>query len=368
MSSYTQFSPKFTEGQIRYLANESDSIPGYLKCDGSIVSQATYPELYSAVGLLPNNLDFTPIANSSGVVTNTVIYGGGQYVRAGAGGSLATSPDGITWTARTSGTANSINELIYAGGQYVFVANSGIIGRSSDGVTWATTTTPSFTFNMLGVSYGGGLYLAVGVAGVAYTSPDAVTWTYKPTGTASTLYSAAYGLGYFVVATATGFIISTDGNSWTSVTSDSRVGPIYSIAFGNNLFVASDAYGTILTFSNPVSPTINAQKPFPIVGQRVRYNNGLFLYTGWRTSAAAFVFVSTDGFSWMQLNSNISNTVYDLCYDTKMVIVGPANLLATNVLYTYNTSTEFALPKSVTIPNNYVQYTANNMAAHIKVK
>ena len=105
MSSFTQFFPKFTAGQIRYLVNGSDSIPGYLKCDGSILSQTAYPKLYSAIGLLPNNVDFTTAVNSSGAAIYSIIYANGQYVRVGAGGRVATSPDAVTWTAQTSGTS-----------------------------------------------------------------------------------------------------------------------------------------------------------------------------------------------------------------------------------------------------------------------
>jgi hypothetical protein len=349
MSSFTQFSPDFTAGQIRYLVNGSDSIPGYLKCDGSIVSQATYPKLYAAIGLLPNNLEFTPASNSSGAVIYTVIYGNSQYVRAGAGGRLATSPDAITWTAQTTGTANNISEVIYAGGQYVFVGSSGTIGRSTDGITW----------NM-----------AVGASGTVFTSPDAITWTQKSTGVVDNLNSVAFGNNVFVIARngsgiGSSQLLYTDGTTFAAITLTDLSGVLYSITFGNGLFVFTGSFGTIGT--SPDGLVWSITTPYPMVGQRIKYDNGLFLYTGWRSATAAFVYVSTDASSWMQLNSNIGNTVYDLCYGTKMVLVGPSNLIATNTLYTYNKATEFALPTSVNIPDKYVQYVANNMAAYIKV-
>jgi hypothetical protein len=36
-----------------------------------------------------------------------VTYGNGLFVAVGDGGTILTSPDGVTWTAQTSGTSNS---------------------------------------------------------------------------------------------------------------------------------------------------------------------------------------------------------------------------------------------------------------------
>jgi hypothetical protein len=35
-----------------------------------------------------------------------VTYGNGTFVAVGEGGTILTSPDGVTWTQRTSGTGN----------------------------------------------------------------------------------------------------------------------------------------------------------------------------------------------------------------------------------------------------------------------
>lgn len=370
MSSFTQFSPKFTAGQIRYLVNGSDSIPGYLKCDGSILSQTAYPKLYSAIGLLPNNLDFTTAVNSSGAAIYSVIYANSQYVRVGAGGRVATSPDAVTWTAQTSGTSSDISEIIYANGQYVFVGASGTVGRSTDGITWSiTTVSPAVT--LYSVTYGNGIYLAVGDSGSAFTSTDAITWTSRVTGGLDTLTGVAFGNGVFVIVRAgsgvgsSQLFVTADGITYSAVFLSSFSGALYSVTYGNGLFAFSGSNGVVGTSPNGTIWTVTV--PYAMTGQRIKYDNGLFLYTGWQSGAAAYVYVSTDASSWMRLNSNITNTVYDLCYSgTKMVLVGPSNLIATNTLYTYNKATDFALPTSVNIPDNYVQYVANNMAAYIK--
>jgi len=48
-----------------------------------------------------------------------------------------TSPDGITWTSRTSGAgANRVNGFGYAANLYVAVGNAGYVATSPDGATW----------------------------------------------------------------------------------------------------------------------------------------------------------------------------------------------------------------------------------------
>jgi len=47
-----------------------------------------------------------------------------------------TSPDGITWTARSSGTLKNLNGVAYGNSIYVAVGYSGTILTSPDGITW----------------------------------------------------------------------------------------------------------------------------------------------------------------------------------------------------------------------------------------
>jgi hypothetical protein len=48
-----------------------------------------------------------------------------------------TSPDGITWTSRTSGAgANRVNGFGFANNLYTAVGNGGYVATSPDGATW----------------------------------------------------------------------------------------------------------------------------------------------------------------------------------------------------------------------------------------
>jgi len=55
----------------------------------------------------------------------------------GANGTILTSPDSITWTARSANTTASLNALS-AQYQFMVVGSNGTIISSNDGITWAT--------------------------------------------------------------------------------------------------------------------------------------------------------------------------------------------------------------------------------------
>ena len=66
----------------------------------------------------------------------SVAYGNGLYLAAGSHGALLTSPDGLAWTPRISGTTYRLKGLAYGGDQYVAVDDQGSVLTSPDGMTW----------------------------------------------------------------------------------------------------------------------------------------------------------------------------------------------------------------------------------------
>jgi len=64
-------------------------------------------------------------------------YGAGTYVAVGASGAISTSTDGLTWTARTSGTTNQLSGVVWNGTNFVAISAAGG-WRSPDGVTWTS--------------------------------------------------------------------------------------------------------------------------------------------------------------------------------------------------------------------------------------
>src|SRR4029077_1303047 len=63
---------------------------------------------------------------------NCVTFGNGIFVAAGDG--IYTSPDGVTWTFRTS--APALVAVTYGNNLFVAVNAAGEVRRSADGTTW----------------------------------------------------------------------------------------------------------------------------------------------------------------------------------------------------------------------------------------
>ncbi len=72
----------------------------------------------------------------------------GLFVSVGVSGTILTSPDGTTWTKRTSGTSNQLLGVTYVNGLFVTVGDYGTILTSSEGNSWTKRT--SGISNILG--------------------------------------------------------------------------------------------------------------------------------------------------------------------------------------------------------------------------
>lgn len=183
----------------------------------------------------------------TGFTVEYVTFGNGLFVAVGYAlvgfgvptSFIATSPNGINWTARTPSEAMWFQDVKYGNGLFVAVARTGTnrIMTSPDGITWTSRITninPTFS----GVAYGAGLWVAVcdsSPGGFSFTSYDGITWDEQPTIFASS--TIFYADGKFT----TGSYYSTDGFTWNS---NSIPFAPESIAYGNGYFVAVNDTGT----------------------------------------------------------------------------------------------------------------------------
>ena len=124
---------------------------------------------------------------------------------------VATSPDGVTWTAHSVPVtvSRTYKDVIYADGQFVVVVNASFgsenkVATSPDGATW--TDHPPNTSAWSGITHGAGTYVAVATSGPArvMTSPDGVTWTTQTPAAVEAWVSVAYGAGLFVAVASSG--------------------------------------------------------------------------------------------------------------------------------------------------------------------
>ncbi|HBG07986.1 MAG: hypothetical protein A2075_11030 [Geobacteraceae bacterium GWC2_58_44] len=96
-----------------------------------------------------------------------VAWGNGRFVAVGANGLIYSSPDGISWTLRSSGTAVTLSGVTYGAGTFVAVGSVAIL-TSTDGVTWTQRKAPPAV--LTGVAYANGTFVAVGSNGAILQS------------------------------------------------------------------------------------------------------------------------------------------------------------------------------------------------------
>lgn len=278
------------------------------------------------------------------------------WIIGGVAGSLFTSTDGITWTARNSTTTNTILSVFQANGIY-FYGGDGVLATSTDAITWTKrnpdSNNPNNLVRISSFGFGNGVYI-YGATGMYGTSTDAVTWVTVPAGYArdvtftdgsvatrggSNLNAAGVGLmtygtytgavtsilynnsnSIFVSVGTYGYIAtSTNGNSW--ITQNSKTGEVLSsIAYGNNRYLVVGANGTTKISPNAVlwsghasnanihsiAYYANTVNTFILVGatRSANLGNANSYYTGNNAQTNANISftleTSNDGIYWIQ--------------------------------------------------------------------
>ena len=233
-----------------------------------------------------------------------VIYANGLFVAVGGTGNGSSgstvayrSADGITWTLISgAGLPASVgwNRIIYQNSLFVLVGNGGRIATSVDGITW-TARTSNVTGDLFDVIWSGSLFCAVGV-NVVTTSPDGVTWTSRAAagiGNIRVVYHdgtkfCAYGRDNFAV------FKSSDGITWNrGSTAISESTTVYGARFlgGKHIFTGSQV---IQTSTDAENWTPDQSVSFSASSTMAVYNLGGFYYA--LTNRG--LYVSSDGISF----------------------------------------------------------------------
>ena len=248
--------------------------------------------------------------------------------------SVATSPDGVRWTARTASVNHTSVCWSPELGLFCAVRNTGTgtrVQTSPDGITW-TTRISAADVSWSAVCWSPQLFLfcavsATGTGNRVMTSPDGVTWTTQTTAAdiqyTSICWAAELGLFCAVANTGTGNRVQTspDGITWTSGTVgvdsawesvcwSSDAGLFLVVAESGNERFATSRNGVDWTAINTVSLFNSCVCTSAIwvaeLGQFVICN---------RSTNALFFVVSTDGVSFTRLADTSGNSGWrSICY------------------------------------------------------
>lgn len=221
----------------------------------------------------------------TGHESEAVIYAGGKYVAIGAGGTIATSPDGYQWAPKVA------NYFAYHGAaegqnQYVIVGDHGTILSSSDGQGWALQSSPANN-DLRDVCYADGLYVAVGHGGAILISENGMEWLQIDSPFGSNLKRVVYAGGvWMLVGDQNACAVSMDGQVWEPLWVSDEAVNLEGITYSGNTWAAAGSFlretGTfsaILTSSNLVkwtSRSISSTAPL----HDIAYGDGLFVAVG----------------------------------------------------------------------------------------
>jgi hypothetical protein len=204
-------------GQMYYASSSDISICIAVGSNGTII-QNTYQLIFgggitaSTWTQKASNTLSDLYAVASNAPYNGTSSGSLQWVAVGQYGTIVTSPDGDTWTVRTSGTAQNLNGVTYGNGYWVAVGDNSTIVYSTDGINWSVTQGPigndGVYRNLESVAYGyvGQSFNAVGQSIIMRaTNPN--TW--------STTYDGGVSLNSTLTRLLT---VGADGSNIANVT------------------------------------------------------------------------------------------------------------------------------------------------------
>jgi hypothetical protein len=149
-----------------------------------------------------------------------VTWGKNKFVALGLDGAIMTSPDGNTWTARTSGVSrDTLLDVSWSDGLFVAAGwdstDHGIILVSPDGISWERRTTGYLGW-LCGVTLYNGKFVAVGFngtisafQGAILTSSDGVNWTNRISGTKEILMNVIWANNQFVAVGDSGAVFTS---------------------------------------------------------------------------------------------------------------------------------------------------------------
>ena len=238
-------------------------------------------------------------------------------------GPVATSTDGLTWTATQLGNNQQAFGGVWDGTQFLLAGmdyNFSIPDWAGCVFTSPTANAGTWTrriyagSKLRGIAFGGGVYVAVGDAGTIQRSTNGTTWTLVTSGTVNDLEGVAYGGGQFVAVgrdpagSGNGTVLtSPDGTTWTNTSAGAGLASwhdLRSVIWAGDRFVSCGWYSK-LRHSLDLGATFTTARTRTEDTPALAYGNGVWFAAGVDKDAADadIDLVSTDGANWTTLTT-----------------------------------------------------------------
>ncbi len=190
------------------------------------------------------------------------------------------------------------------------------------GATWSTGTALGIN-SFRGVAYGA-MFVTVGDGGASYSSTDGKTWTALTSGTPQTLNAVNYDnahskyLGVGAAGTLIALTPATSATNWSLLTTSPTPNALYALANNTTGFtVATGANGTIITSGDGATwadNTATSGTTRNLYGVAFGYDStnarNVFVAVG----AAGTVIYSADGVNWTAATSVTPNDLKSVSY------------------------------------------------------
>jgi uncharacterized delta-60 repeat protein len=260
-----------------------------------------------------------------------VVFGGGLFVALLAGNAeapapqMASSPDGLNWTARGLSTSRWIQDLAWGNGEFLAAGQqagdgSSAVFASTDLISW-TNVHSLGSVQPTGLGFGGGRWVIVtsNPEGTILTSADGTHWTKSWLSPSNGLNAVTYtGDGFVAVGRRGNIFSSPDGGTWTARSSGTSMN-LRSLAHGHGCYVATGNEGLLYTSSNGLDwvrrPGLGSNN-----WRGVAFGAGRFVAVGEDPMTGGAVMVSSNGMGWSVANSGGSNGLYDVAYGNGLFV------------------------------------------------
>lgn len=268
-------------------------------------------------------------------IQRSVTFVQGVFVSVGDNQSIATSPDGVAWTSRQSGSAAFSRVLredylcTFGDAQHVFATSSwGTVALSDDGgEAWSGSARENAQdLSLTAVSDTPGALVAVGELGTVRTSLDGISWRTRATGASGWLWDvAATPVGTVAVGESGLVARSSDLATWTlsdAVTDQT----LTSVAAGGGHLVAVGDGGTVISSDDGRNWALQ-ETGFSADMIAVTYGAAKFVAVG----QGGMIATSTDGSSWKQVTGGVASDLNDILFsDNRFVVVGSGGTVLTS--------------------------------------